>query len=132
MVIRFLLRYFYFITILLQPRCSICFKQARRSVAWMKMKTGLRFYLVWYILKNARLFFDTIAASGYWSIHCPRYTKHVKQYWTSLFLWTLSYMFWTDYEENKLYRSHMDGTNIKTIQEGFASAAGITADYEGE
>jgi len=41
-------------------------------------------------------------------------------------------MFWTDYEENKLYRSHMDGTNIKTIQEGFASAAGITADYEGE
>jgi len=26
----------------------------------------------------------------------------------------------------------MDGTNIKTIQEGFASAAGITADYEGE
>jgi len=42
-----------------------------------------------------------------------------------------SYMFWTDSEEGKLYRSYMDGTNIKIIQEGF-SPIGITADFEGE
>jgi len=40
-------------------------------------------------------------------------------------------MFWTDSEEGKLYRSYMDGTNIKIIQEGF-SPIGITADFEGE
>jgi len=46
--------------------------------------------------------------------------------------YTFSYMFWTDSGQNKLYRSHMDGTNIKTIMDGFVSASGITADYEGE
>ena len=46
--------------------------------------------------------------------------------------YTFSYMFWTDSGQNKLYRSHMDGTNIKTIMDGCVSASGITADYEGE